>query len=135
MDFNEKVIEHFTNPRNVGEIENAGGMGKATSPICGDITQISLHIENDIILDAKFKTFGCGAAVASSSMATEMLIGKTIQEALQVTNQAVVNALGGLPEEKVHCSCLAEEAIHGALRDYALKNGIVIEGLSDNGSI
>ena len=128
--YSEKVMDHFTNPRNVGEIENASGVGTVGNAKCGDIMRIFLDIdENQVIRDCKFKTFGCGAAVATSSMATELVIGKTIYEALQVTNKAVMDALDGLPAVKVHCSLLAEEAIHAALWDYAEKNGLQIEGL------
>lgn len=128
--YSEKVMEHFNNPRNVGEIENASGVGTVGNAKCGDIMRIYLDIdENQVIRDAKFKTFGCGAAVATSSMATELVIGKTVEEALKITNKAVMEALDGLPPVKVHCSLLAEEAIHSALWDYAEKNGIVIEGL------
>ena len=129
--YSEKVIDHFTNPRNVGEIENASGVGTVGNAKCGDIMRIFLDIDEEtkIIKDCKFKTFGCGAAVATSSMATEMVIGKTIQEAMEVTNKAVMEALDGLPPVKIHCSLLAEEAIHAALWDYAQKNGIEIEGL------
>ena len=123
-------MDHFNHPRNVGEIENASGVGTVGNAKCGDIMRIYLDIdENQVIREAKFKTFGCGAAVATSSMATELVVGKTIQEALLVTNKAVMDALDGLPPVKVHCSLLAEEAIHAALWDYAEKNGIVIEGL------
>lgn len=126
--YSEKVMDHFQNPRNVGEIENPSGVGTVGNAKCGDIMRIYLDIdENQIIRDCKFKTFGCGAAVATSSMATELVKGKTIQEALQVTNKAVMEALDGLPPVKVHCSLLAEEAIHAALWDYAEKNGIKIE--------
>ena len=128
--YSEKVMDHFNNPRNVGEIENASGVGTVGNAKCGDIMRIYLDIdENQVIREAKFKTFGCGAAVATSSMATELVVGKTVQEALKVTNKAVCDALDGLPAVKVHCSLLAEEAIHAALWDYAEKNGIVIEGL------
>lgn len=128
--YSEKVMDHFENPRNMGEIENASGIGTVGNAQCGDIMRIFLDIdESGIIQDVKFKTFGCGAAVATSSMATELVKGKTVQEALQVTNKAVMEALDGLPPVKVHCSLLAEEAIHAALWDYAQKNGIVIEGL------
>jgi len=128
--YSEKVMDHFTNPRNVGEIENASGVGTVGNAKCGDIMRIYLDIDkNGIIKDCKFKTFGCGAAVATSSMATELVMGKTVQQALEVTNKAVMEALDGLPPVKVHCSLLAEEAIHAALWDYAEKNGIVIEGL------
>ena len=128
--YTEKVMDHFMHPRNVGEIENASGVGTVGNAKCGDIMRIYLDIdENQVVRDAKFKTFGGGAAIATSSMATEMIIGKTIQEALEVTNKAVMEALGGLPPVKVHCSLLAEQAVHAALWDYAKKNNIVIEGL------
>ena len=128
--YSEKVMDHFQHPRNVGEIENASGMGTVGNAKCGDIMRIYLDIDdNQIIQDVKFKTFGCGAAVATSSMATEMVKGKTIQEAMEVTNKAVMEALDGLPPVKVHCSLLAEEAIHAALWDYAQKNDIEIKGL------
>lgn len=131
--YSEKVMDHFTNPRNVGEIENASGVGTVGNAKCGDIMRIYLDIDEEtkIIKDCKFKTFGCGAAVATSSMATELVMGKTIYEALEVTNKAVMEALDGLPPVKVHCSLLAEEAIHAALWDYAQKHGIVIDGLSE----
>lgn len=129
MEYSEKVMDHFSNPRNVGEIEDASGVGTVGNAKCGDIMRIYLDIQDGVIKDAKFKTFGCGAAVATSSMATELIIGKTVQEAMKVTNKAVMEALDGLPPVKVHCSLLAEEAIHAALWDYAQKNGIVIEGL------
>ena len=130
IDYSEEVMEHFTNPRNVGEIENASGVGTVGNAKCGDIMRIYLDVDdNQIIRDVKFKTFGCGAAVATSSMATEMVKGKSVQEAMEVTNKAVMEALDGLPPVKVHCSLLAEEAIHAALWDYAEKNGIKIEGL------
>ena len=124
--YNEKVMEAFKNPKNVGEIENASGVGTVGNASCGDIMQISLKIENDIIVDAKFKTFGCGAAIATSSMATEMVKGKTVQEALELTNKAVMEALDGLPPEKVHCSVLAEEAIHSAIDDYQKRSGVTL---------
>ena len=128
--YSEKVIDHFNNPRNVGEIENPSGVGTVGNAKCGDIMRMYLNIDKDgIISECKFKTFGCGAAVATSSMATELVIGKSIQEALAITNKAVAEALDGLPPAKVHCSLLAEEAIHSALWDYATKNGIEIEGL------
>ncbi len=128
--YSDKVMDHFMNPRNVGEIEGASGAGTVGNAKCGDIMRIYLDIDDDgIIRDCKFKTFGCGAAVASSSMATEMVKGKSIQEAMQVTNKAVMEALDGLPQVKIHCSLLAEEAIHAALWDYCQKNGVVIEGL------
>ncbi len=128
--YTEKVMDHFMHPRNVGEIDNASGVGTVGNAKCGDIMRIFLDIdENQVVRDAKFKTFGCGAAIATSSMATEMIIGKTIQEALEVTNKAVMEALGGLPPVKVHCSLLAEQAVHAALWNYAQKNNITIEGL------
>ena len=128
--YTETVMDHFMHPRNVGEIENPSGVGTVGNAKCGDIMRIFLDIdENQVVRDAKFKTFGCGAAIATSSMATEMIIGKTIQEALEVTNKAVMEALGGLPPVKVHCSLLAEQAVHAALWDYAQKNNITIEGL------
>lgn len=131
MAYSEKVKDHYTNPRNVGVIENASGVGTVGNAKCGDIMRMYLDIDDatGIIKDCKFKTFGCGAAVATSSMATELVKGKTIQEALQVTNKAVMEALDGLPPIKVHCSLLAEQAIHAALWDYAEKHNIKIEGL------
>ena len=129
--YSEKVMDHFQNPRIVVVIDIACGVGTVGNAKCGDIMRIFLDIdENQIIRDVKFKTFGCGAAVATSSMATELVKGKTVKEAMQVTNKAVMEALDGLPPVKVHCSLLAEEAIHAALWDYAQKNGITIEGLS-----
>ena len=119
--YNEKVMEAFKNPKNVGEIENASGVGTVGNASCGDIMQISLKIENDIIVDAKFKTFGCAAAIATSSTATDMIIGMTVEEALKVTNKKVVECLGGLPSQKIHCSVLAEEAIKKAIEDYQSK--------------
>ena len=128
--YSEKVMDHFNHPRNVGEMENPSGVGTVGNAKCGDIMRMYLDIDdNGIIQEAKFKTFGCGAAVATSSMATELVKGKTVQEALEVTNKAVMEALDGLPPVKVHCSLLAEEAIHAALWDYAEKNHIKIEGL------
>ncbi|MCL2564573.1 MAG: Fe-S cluster assembly scaffold protein NifU [Defluviitaleaceae bacterium] len=129
MEYTEKVMDHFANPRNVGEIENASGIGEVGNAQCGDIMKIFLDIDGDVVKDVKFKTFGCGAAVASSSAATEMIKGKTIKEALNVTNKAVVEDLGGLPPAKLHCSVLAQEAIMAALWDYSQKNGITIEGV------
>ena len=122
--YSEKVMDHFMNPRNVGVIENASGVGEVGNAKCGDIMKIYLKIENDIIVDVKFETFGCGSAIASSSMATEMIKGKTVDEALQLTNKAVVEALEGLPAVKIHCSVLAEEAIKNALKDYYDRNNI-----------
>ena len=127
--YSEKVMDHFMHPRNVGEIENASGVGTVGNAKCGDIMKVYLQIEDGIIKDAKFKTFGCGAAVATSSMATELVIGKTIEEALKITNKSVAEALDGLPPVKMHCSLLAEESLHAALWDYAEKNNITIEGL------
>ena len=131
MAYSEKVKDHYQNPRNVGEIENASGVGTVGNAKCGDIMRMYLDIDDatGIIKDCKFKTFGCGAAVATSSMATELVKGKTIQEALKVTNKAVMEALDGLPPIKIHCSLLAEQAIPAALWDYAEKKGIKIEGL------
>ncbi len=119
--YSEKVMEHFTNPRNVGEIENASGVGELGNAACGDIMRISILVEDDIIKDVKFKTFGCGAAIATSSMVTEMVKGKTIDEALAITNKAVAEALGGLPPAKMHCSNLAADALHKAIEDYKAK--------------
>lgn len=128
--YSEKVMDHFKNPRNMGEIEHPKGVGTVGNAKCGDIMRMYLDIdENGVIREAKFKTFGCGAAVATSSMATELVTGKTVQEALLVTNKAVMEALDGLPPVKVHCSLLAEEAIHAALWDYAKKHHMKIEGL------
>lgn len=129
--YTEKVMEHFTNPRNVGEIENADGIGEVGNAKCGDIMKMYLKIEDEKIVDVKFKTFGCGSAIATSSIATEMIKGKSIHEALQLTNMAVVEALGGLPAQKVHCSVLAEQAVKAALFDYARKNNLELEGLKD----
>ena len=120
--YSEKVMDHFSNPRNVGEIENASGVGTVGNAKCGDIMKIFLDIENGIIKDVKFKTFGCGAAIATSSMATEMIKGKAVKEALTLTNKAVAEALDGLPEVKMHCSLLAEEAVKAAIDDYIAKN-------------
>lgn len=128
--YTNKVMDHFEHPRNMGEIEDPSGVGTVGNAKCGDIMRIYLDVdENKIIRDVKFKTFGCGAAVATSSMATELVKGRTIQDALSITNKAVMEALDGLPPVKVHCSLLAEEAIHAALWDYAQKNGIEIDGL------
>lgn len=122
--YTEKVMEHFTSPKNVGEIENASGVGEVGNAKCGDIMRIYLDVEDNIIKDVKFKTFGCGAAIASSSMATELIKGKSLDEAWEVTNKAVAEALEGLPPVKMHCSVLAEEAIHKAINDYRVKNGL-----------
>lgn len=121
--YSEKVLDHFTNPRNVGEIEDADGVGEVGNAKCGDIMKIFLKIDDDIITDIRFKTFGCGAAIATSSMATEMIKGKSVDEALTLTNKAVVEALDGLPSQKVHCSVLAEEAVKSAIADYYKKTG------------
>ena len=127
--YSDKVLEHINEPRNVGEIEEPSGVGTVGNARCGDIMRMYLNIQDGVIIDAKFKTFGCGAAIATSSVATEMVIGKTIAEAMRITNRAVMEALDGLPPAKIHCSCLAEEALRAALWDYAQKNGVVIEGL------
>ena len=124
MLYSEKVMDHFTNPRNVGEIADANGVGEVGNAKCGDIMKIYLKIENGVIEDVKFKTFGCGAAIATSSMATEMVEGRTVDEALKLTNSAVVEALEGLPPVKIHCSVLAEQAIKAALADYYTRQGI-----------
>ena len=129
--YSDKVMDHFTNPRNVGEIEGADGVGEVGNTKCGDIMKIYLKVEDNVIQDVKFKTYGCGSAIAISSMATEMIKGKTVQEALNLTNKAVAEALDGLPPVKMHCSVLAEQAIKKALQDYALKNNLTIEGLTD----
>ena len=121
--YSEKVMDHFANPRNVGEIEDANAVGQVGNAKCGDIMKIYMKIEDNVIEDVKFKTFGCGAAIATSSMATEMVKGKTVDEALQLTNKAVMEALDGLPKEKIHCSVLAEEAIQSAINDYRRRNG------------
>ena len=126
--YSEKVIDHFSNPRNVGEIENADGVGTVGNSKCGDIMRMYLKVDdNGVITDCKFKTFGCGAAIATSSMATEMIKGKTLKEALKLTNKAVAEALDGLPAHKIHCSVLAEEAVRAAVKDYYDKNGIAYD--------
>lgn len=122
--YSEKVMDHFRNPRNVGTIENADGVGEAGNPVCGDIMKIYLKINNEIIEDVKFETFGCGSAIASSSMATELIKGKSVSEAAELTNKAVAEALDGLPAHKMHCSVLAEEAIQAALADYKNRENI-----------
>jgi len=116
--YSEKVMEHFRSPRNVGEIPDADGVGKVGNPVCGDIMELSIKVEDGVIKDAKFRTFGCGAAIATSSMVTELVKGKTIEEALDISNKAVVEALGGLPPVKMHCSVLAEQALRSAIQDY-----------------
>ncbi|MCL2840577.1 MAG: Fe-S cluster assembly scaffold protein NifU [Defluviitaleaceae bacterium] len=131
MEYSEKVMDHFMNPRNVGEMEDPSGIGTVGNAQCGDIMRVFLKIEDGIIIDATFKTFGCGAAVATSSVVTEMVKGKTVEEAMTITNKAVVEALDDLPAAKKHCSVLAEEALQSALWDYAQKNGITIEGLEE----
>jgi nitrogen fixation NifU-like protein len=127
--YTEKVMDHFMNPHNVGELENADGEGTYGSPVCGDMMKISIKVEDEKIVDAKFKTFGCGSAIASSSVATDMIIGKTIEEALEITNKQIIDELGGLPPVKVHCSVLADHAIKSAIYDYAKKNGKTYAGL------
>ena len=127
MQYSDKVMDHFMNPRNVGEIENADASGTVGNAKCGDIMKVSLKIENGIVVDAKFKTFGCGSAIATSSMATEMIKGKTLDEALHLTNKAVAEALDGLPPIKMHCSLLAEQAVKSALQEYYMKNGLLTE--------
>ena len=122
--YSEKVMDHFMNPRNVGVIEDANGVGEEGNPSCGDIMKMYLKVENDVVVEAKFQTFGCGVAIASSSMATEMIKGKTLDEALKLTNQAVVEALEGLPPQKLHCSVLAEEAVKSAVADYYKRKGV-----------
>ena len=129
--YSEKVMEHFTNPRNVGELKDANGIGEVGNVKCGDIMRMYLKIEDNVIQDVKFKTFGCGSAIASSSMATELIKGKTIEETMALTNKAVADALDGLPPIKMHCSVLAEQAIKAALLDYSKKNNVHIEGLED----
>lgn len=129
--YTEKVMDHFKNPRNVGEIMDADGVGVAGNPVCGDIMKIYLKIQDETISEVKFQTFGCGSAIASSSMATELIKGKSVNEAVELTNKAVVEALGGLPKVKVHCSVLAEQAVKLALYDYSQKNGKTIKGLEN----
>ena len=127
--YNEKVMEHFTNPKNTGVIENADAVGTYGSPVCGDMMGISLKVENNVITDAKFRTFGCGSAIASSSVATEMIKGRTLEDALKLTNQNFVDELGGLPGAKIHCSVLAEQAIKTAIYMYAKEHGLELPGL------
>lgn len=133
MIYSDKVMDHFKNPRNVGEIEDANGIGEVGNAKCGDIMKIYLKIEDNIIKDAKFKTFGCGSAIASSSMATELIIGKDIDEAWELSNKAVAEALDGLPPVKMHCSVLAEEAIHKAINDYRGKAGLEVYDIVEHG--
>jgi nitrogen fixation NifU-like protein len=125
MEYSKKVLDHFMNPRNMGEIEDATATGTVWNPICGDIMKMYLKIEDNVIVDAKFKTFGCGSAIATSSMATELIIGKTTDEALVLTNRAVADALDGLPPVKMHCSVLAEQAVKKALYDYYQREGLM----------
>ncbi len=128
--YNDKVMDHFMNPRNVGELDTPDGTGVYGSPVCGDMMQVQIEVDdNDVIKDARFKTFGCGSAIASSSMATEMIIGKTVEEALAISNKQIIDELGGLPAVKVHCSVLADHAIKSAIYDYAQKNGKTYKGL------
>ena len=127
--YNDKVMEHFMNPHNAGAMENPDAVGSYGSPVCGDMMEISLKIEDNVIVDAKFKTFGCGSAIASSSVATEMIKGKTLEAALELTNKNFIDELGGLPGPKIHCSVLAEQAVKKAIYDYASKNGLELEGL------
>lgn len=127
--YTDKVMDHFTNPRNVGEIEDADGVGMVGNPICGDVMKLTIKVEGDRIKDAKFKTFGCGAAIAVSSMVTELVIGKTLEEALEISNRAVADALGGLPPKKMHCSNLGADALQKAIKDYMEKQG---RSLPDN---
>jgi nitrogen fixation NifU-like protein len=122
MEYSEKVMDHFRNPRNVGEIENPDGVGKVGNPVCGDIMELYIKVKDGVITDAKFKTFGCGAAIATSSMVTELVKNKTIEDALKISNRAVAEALGGLPPIKMHCSVLAEEALKKALDDYRMRS-------------
>lgn len=129
--YTDQVMDHFTNPRNMGVIEDPDGVGEVGNLKCGDIMKIYLRIENDIVTDVKFKTFGCGSAVASSSVATELIKGKTVEKALALSNQEVVQALGGLPTVKIHCSVLAEQAIKAAVYDYAQKTGKTYDGLKN----
>lgn len=124
MKYSTKVMEHFANPHNVGEIQDADGIGYVGNPVCGDIMELYIKVENDRIADAKFKTFGCGAAIATSSMVTDMVKGKTIKEALKISNKAVAEALDGLPPVKMHCSVLAEQALHSAIDDYYKRKGL-----------
>ncbi len=125
-DYSDKVIEHFTNPRNVGVVENPDGLGKVGNPICGDVMELTIAVTDDVIQDAKFRTFGCAAAIATSSILTEMVKGKTIDEALKISNGAVVQALGGLPSKKRHCSVLAEEALQSAIANFYERRGRAI---------
>ena len=127
--YNDKVMEHFMHPHNAGDMENPSAVGEFGSPVCGDLMQIYLKIEDNVIVDAKFRTFGCGSAIASSSVATDMVKGKTLEEALALTNQNFVDELGGLPGPKLHCSMLSEQAIKRAIYNYAQEHGLELEGL------
>ncbi|MDD2190135.1 MAG: iron-sulfur cluster assembly scaffold protein [Eubacteriales bacterium] len=127
--YNDKVMDHFMNPHNAGAMENPDAVGTYGSPVCGDMMEIQLKIENNIIVDAKFRTFGCGSAIASSSVATDMIKGKTLEEALNLTNKNFIDELGGLPGPKIHCSVLAEQAVKSAIYEYAQKNGLILDGL------
>ena len=120
-DYSQKVLEHFQNPKNVGEIKNADGVGTVGNPTCGDVMKLTIKVKDDHIVDAKFKTFGCGAAIATSSMVTELVKGKTLEEALKISNKTVIEALDGLPKNKIHCSVLAEDALKAAIKDYRRK--------------
>ena len=131
--YSDKVMDHFNNPRNVGEIKDASGVGTVGNPVCGDVMRMYIKVEKDKIVDAKFKTFGCGAAISTSSIVTEMVKGKSIEEALAISNKAVVEALGGLPPVKMHCSVLAEEALKSAINDYFVKSGKPPLELKDSG--
>jgi nitrogen fixation NifU-like protein len=127
--YSQKVMDHFTNPRNVGEVENPDGVGMVGNPICGDVMKLSIKVEDNRIVEAKFKTFGCGAAIATSSMVTELVKGKTLEEAMEISNKAVAEALDGLPANKMHCSNLAADALHKAIEDYlAKKRAVAPEG-------
>jgi nitrogen fixation NifU-like protein len=127
--YNDKVMEHFMHPHNAGDMDNPDATGTHGSPVCGDMMEISIKVKDNVITDAKFKTFGCGSAIASSSIATDMIIGKTLEEALAYTNKTFIDELGGLPSQKIHCSVLAEEAVKNAIWNYAQKHGLELEGL------
>ncbi|MDZ7372638.1 MAG: Fe-S cluster assembly scaffold protein NifU [candidate division KSB1 bacterium] len=127
FDYNEKVLDHFLNPRNVGTLEDADGVGKVGNPVCGDVMQFFIRVEGDRIVEARFRTFGCGAAIATSSMVTEMVKGKSLREALSISNRAVAEALGGLPPQKMHCSNLAADALRAAIEDYCRRQGKSLE--------
>jgi len=135
MEYSEKVMEHFRNPRNVGEIENPDGVGRVGNPVCGDIMELYIKVEGGIIIDAKFKTFGCGAAIATSSMVTELVKNKSVEDALKISNRAVAEALGGLPPIKMHCSVLAEEALKKALDDYRKRSKIAASVKAVKGAV